>query len=87
VLPDAARAPTAREVKEAGVLRADALAVGTISDIKSLTRETSLSVTTGLAATTVYDVWLVAEDDAKDYDLEAKPNLQLAPVRLNVTTL
>ena len=89
VLPYAARAPTSREVKESCTLRseADALVFGNITDLKSLTSETTATVSNGLAANTAYDVWFVAQDDARDYGLSPKPNLQSEPVSVNVTTL
>ena len=40
VLPDDARAPTSREVKEAAALRDDAVKAGTITILRSLTQET-----------------------------------------------
>ena len=85
VLPDDARAPTSREVKEAAALRDDAVKAGTITSLRSLTQETVVEVS-GLTASTAYDVWFVAEDDAKDHSLAPKPNLQATPVSVDVTT-
>lgn len=92
VVPDGARAPTSREVKEARELRpaefmvASSVVAGNITSLKSLTAETTAVVDYGVAASTAYDVWFVAEDDARDYNLNAKPNLQAAPSKLDVTT-
>jgi hypothetical protein len=92
VVPDGARAPTSREVKEARELRpaefmvSAAVVAGNITSLKSLTAETTAVVDYGVAASTAYDVWFVAEDDARDYNLNAKPNLQAAPSKLDVTT-
>ena len=76
-------------MKESCTLRseADALVFGNITDLKSLTSETTATVSNGLAANTAYDVWFVAQDDARDYGLSPKPNLQSEPVSVNVTTL
>lgn len=92
VVPDGTRAPTSREVKEAKELRtadlmvSSAVVAGNITSLKSLTAETTALVDSGVAAGTAYDVWFVAEDDARDYALNAKPNLQAAPSKLDVTT-
>lgn len=85
VLPNDARAPTSREVKEAAALREDAVKAGTITSLRSLTQETVVEVS-GLTASTAYDVWFVAEDDAKDHSLAPRPNLQATPVSVDVTT-
>ena len=92
VVPDGARAPTSREVKEALELRtadlmvSSAVVAGNITSRESLTAETTATVDAGVAAGAAYDVWFVAEDDAKDYALNAKPNLQAEPSKLDVTT-
>ena len=92
VVPDGTRAPTSREVKEALELRTADLMVsgfviaGNITSLKSLTAETTATVDYGLNGDTAYDVWFVAEDDAKDRALNAKPNLQAVPSKLDITT-
>ena len=85
ILPDTARAPTAREVKEGTSLRGDAVKAGNVTSLRSLTQETTASVG-GLTASTAYDVWFVAEDDAKDLQLAPKPNLQVSPVKVDFST-
>ena len=85
ILPDTARAPTAREVKEGTGLRSDAVKAGNVTSLRSLTQETTASVG-GLSASTAYDVWFVAEDDAKDLQLSPKPNLQVSPVKVDFST-
>ena len=85
ILPDTAREPTAREVKEGTSLRGDAVKAGNVTSLRSLTQETTASVG-GLTASTAYDVWFVAEDDAKDLQLAPKPNLQVSPVKVDFST-
>ena len=92
VVPDGTRAPTSREVKEALELRtadlmvSSAVVAGNITSLKSLTSETVATVDSIVAAGAAYDVWFVAEDDARDYALNAKPNLQATPYKLDITT-
>ena len=92
VVPDGTRAPTSREVKEALELRtadlmvSSAVVAGNITSLKSLTSETVATVDSIVAAGAAYDVWFVAEDDARDYALNAKPNLQATPYQLDITT-
>ena len=85
VLPDYYRAPTSREVKAGSALRSDAVAHGVITSLRGLTQET-LAYAYGLTSATDYDLYVVAEDMAKDLRLEAKPNLQTVPFGLNVST-
>ena len=82
-LPAGARAPTPREVKEG--LRADAVKWGVITDLYLLTRQAS-AVVSGLSSATAYDVYLVAEDLAKDFNMYPDPNLQSSAFRIAMTT-
>ena len=73
-------------MKEAAALRDDAVKAGTITSLRSLTQETVVEVS-GLTASTAYDVWFVAEDDAKDHSLARnRTSLQATPVSVDVTT-
>jgi len=85
VVPDGSRAPTSREVKEGSILRSDLIAHGAITSLRALTQE-ARKVVTGLASSTSYDVYFVAEDTAKDLMLEPVPNLQAAPTLLDFNT-
>ena len=76
---------TPREVKEAAALVPSYAKAGNITDQMLVTRETVAAVA-GLDASTAYDVWFVAQDDAKDYALRAKPNLQATATKVSVTT-
>jgi len=81
--------PNSREVKTHH-LRSDIVTYGSVtaphSPSRDATRELQLEVT-GLATTTAYDIYIVAEDDAKSLALESLPNLQAAPTKLTYTTL
>jgi hypothetical protein len=76
VVPNGTAAPTSQEVK-------DGTATGAIASrnvaVTSANTTATMSVT-GLSAETAYDVYVVAEDD------ETTPNLQSAPVKVDVTT-
>lgn len=79
VVADAAAAPTSAQVK-AGLNSAGAAALKAGNVIVAAASTTYTIPTTGLTASTAYDVYVVAEDD------EATPNLQATPVKLDVTT-
>ena len=90
VVADGARAPTSREVKSFAAggdppLRADVLLSGTVRNPLGLTQETFATLS-GLNASSAYDVYLVAEDGAKNLKLEDVPNLQGTPTKLDLTT-
>ncbi len=77
VLPDGATAPTSAQVKAGtDASAAPALASGSFA-LSALVPGSKM--VTGLTASTAYDVYLVAED-------VRGPNLQAAPVLVNVTT-
>ena len=76
----------ALELRTADLMVSSAVVAGNITSRESLTAETTATVDAGVAAGAAYDVWFVAEDDAKDYALNAKPNLQAEPSKLDVTT-
>ncbi len=79
VVNDEAQAPSSEEVK-AGVAYAgvNVIASGSVEVTQANTTETS--GITNLTPNTSYDVYVVAEDNATD------PNLQSAPVKVEVTT-
>ena len=76
----------ALELRTADLMVSSAVVAGNITSLKSLTSETVATVDSNVAAGAAYDVWFVAEDDARDYALNAKPNLQATPYKLDITT-
>ena len=80
VLADGAAAPTSAEVK-AGTASGGGTAIANGSQAIAAANTDYTSNISGLTASTLYDIYVVAEDD------EATPNLQAAPVKVDVTML
>jgi hypothetical protein len=80
VLPDGAAAPTAAQVKNAQTATNTSVSASFSGNIPvTAPNTTQTSQVTGLTAATEYDVYVVAED--------LVPNLQTAPLKLDVRTL
>jgi len=80
VVPDGAGAPSSAQVKAGQDSTGTPVAAG-FSDSQAMTGTVSNTISfSNLSSETAYDVYVVAEDD------EGSPNIQAAPVKLDLTT-
>jgi len=77
--------PTAREIREANYQGTTVASGSYSSSPYKLTEPGAEFTISGLTASTAYDIYLVASDDAQDLQLEAKANLG-SVVKIDVTT-